>query len=86
MNYKGQGFLVGYKTYEKEGVRKHVYYVINGNKNAESGLYSDCEFIAIYQDTQTLKELKPQVVLFEVASQTFAGQTKNRFLNIQSVE
>ena len=47
-------------------------------------LYNDLEFITIIQDEQTIVELKPQIVTFEIASQTFAGQTKNRFLNIQS--
>lgn len=84
MNYLGKGLLVGYKTYKKDNADKHIYYVLNGNKDANNGLYNDLEFITIVQDEQTIAELKPQIVTFEIASQTFAGQTKNRFLNIQS--
>ena len=84
MNYLGKGLLIGYKTYKKDNVDKHIYYVLNGNKDANNGLYNDLEFITIVQDEQTIAELKPQIVTFEIASQTFAGQTKNRFLNIQS--
>ena len=84
MNYIGKGLLIGYKTYKKDNADKHIYYVLNGNKDDKNGLYNDLEFITIVQDKQTLVELKPQIVTFEIASQTFAGQTKNRFLNIQS--
>lgn len=65
-------------------MQTNIYYVLNGNKDANNGLYNDLEFITIVQDEQTIAELKPQIVTFEIASQTFAGQTKNRFLNIQS--
>ena len=84
MNYLGKGLLIGYKTYKKDNADKHIYYVLNGNKDANNGLYNDLEFITIVQDEQTIAELKPQIVTFEIASQTFSGQTKNRFLNIQS--
>lgn len=84
MNYLGKGLLIGYKTYKKDNADKHIYYVLNGNKDEKNGLYNDLEFITIVQDEQTIAELKPQIVTFEIASQTFAGQTKNRFLNIQS--
>jgi len=86
LNYLGKGLLIGYKTYKKDNVDKHIYYVLNGNKDNLNGLYNDLEFITIIQDEQTLAELKPQRVSFEIASQTFCGQTKNRFLNIQSEE
>lgn len=84
MNYIGKGFLVGYKTYKKNNIDKHIYYVLNGNKDSKSDLYNELEFITIIQDEQTLFELKPQIVTFEIASQTFGGQTKNRYLNIKS--
>ena len=84
MTYLGKGLLIGYKTYKKDNADKHIYYVLNGNKDDKNGLYNDLEFITIIQDEQTIAELKPQIVTFEIASQTFAGQTKNRFLNIQS--
>lgn len=85
MNYQGQGLLIGYKTYKKDNVDKHIYYVLNGNKDSKSGLYSECEFITIIQDEQTLKELKPQQVNFEVSSQSFGGQVRNRYINIRSI-
>lgn len=86
MNYIGKGLLVGYKTYKKDNIDKHVYYVLNGNKDEKNGLYNDLEFITIVQEQQTIENLRPQLVTFEIASQTFAGQTKNRFLNIQSIK
>ncbi len=84
MNYIGKGLLVGYKTYKKDNADKHIYYVLNGNKDDKNGLYNDLEFITIIQDEQTLAELRPQVVSFEIASQTFGGQTRNKFLNIRA--
>lgn len=86
MNYIGKGLLIGYKTYIKDNKTKHVYHVLNGNKDNTSGLYSDCEFITIIQDEQTLKVLKPQRVSFEISSQNFGGRISQRFLNIQSEE
>lgn len=83
MNYLGKGLLIGYKTYKKDNADKHIYYVLNGNKN-DKGLYDECEFITIIQDEQTLAELKPQRVTFEVASQSFGGRVMQRFLNIQA--
>lgn len=84
MNYIGKGLLVGYKTYKKDNIDKHIYYVLNGNKDDASGLYSDLEFITIIQDEQTLTELKPQRVSFEIASQNFGGKITQRFLNIKA--
>lgn len=83
MNYIGKGLLIGYRTYKKENADKHIYYVLNGEKDEENGLYTECEFITIIQDEQTLKELKPQVVTFEIACQNFGGKITQRFLNIQ---
>lgn len=84
MNYLGKGLLIGYKTYKKDNADKHIYYVLNGNKDDKNGLYNDLEFITIIQDEQTIAELRPQIVTFEIASQTFGGQTRNRFLNIRA--
>lgn len=84
MNYLGKGLLIGYKTYKKDNADKHIYYVLNGNKDDKNGLYSELEFITIIQDEQTLAELKPQRVTFEIASQNFGGKITQRFLNIQS--
>ncbi len=84
MNYLGKGLLIGYKTYKKDNADKHIYYVLNGNKDDKNGLYNDLEFITIIQDEQTIVELKPQIVTFEIASQNFGGKITQRFLNIQS--
>lgn len=86
MNYIGKGLLIGYKTYKKENQDKHIYYVLNGDKDHESGLYTDCELITIIQNEQTLEEIKSQNVSFEIASQNYGGTIKQRFLNIQSVK
>lgn len=86
MNYIGKGKLIGYKSYEKDGVKKHVYSVLNGDLDSETGLFTKLECITIIEDTQVLQELKPQNVTFEVSSNTYGGQTKNTYLNIQSVE
>ena len=82
MNYIGKGLLIGYKTYKKDETDKHVYYVLNGRKDNKSGLYNECDFITIIQDTQTLEELIPQRVSFEIVAQNYGGKITQRFLNI----
>lgn len=84
MNYIGKGHLIGFKTYKKDNVEKYIYYVLNGNKDNTNGLYTECEFITIIQDEQTLLEIKPQKVIFEIAIQNYGGKLNQRFLNIQS--
>ncbi len=85
MNYQGQGTLIGYKTYVKDNLTKHIYYVLNGNKDSENGLFSDVEFITIVQTEQTLKEIKPQQVTFEISVSNYGGKIQNRYLNIKSI-
>ncbi|GHV02580.1 hypothetical protein FACS1894211_14240 [Clostridia bacterium] len=85
MNYQGQGKLIAYRTYTKDGKAKHVYNVLNGNTDPKTGLFGECEYITIIQDAQTLKELKPQEVAFEVMARTFSGQTRNVYSNIRAL-
>ena len=86
MNYLGQGKLIGYKTYKKNNEDRHIYYVLNVAMDKPSGLYSECEFITVIQTEQTLKELKPQTVSFEVQTQNFGGRIQNRYMNIEPIE
>lgn len=86
MNYIGNGKLIAYHTYTKDNKQRHVYNVLNGTMDSASGLYSECEYITIIQDTQTLKELKPQSVTFEVAPRMFNGKTYNSFTNIREAQ
>ncbi|NCA92646.1 hypothetical protein EOM82_05265 [bacterium] len=83
MNYLGKGNLIGYKTYTKDGKQKHIYNVLNGNKDSKTGLYSECEYITIVQDEQTLIDIKPQNVSFEVACTNFGGKIQNRYMNLK---
>lgn len=85
MIYIGKGFLIGFKTYEKDGITKYVYNVLNGTKDSENGLYTECEYITIIQEEQTLKEIKPQPVTFELVNQNFGGKIQQRFINIKGV-
>jgi|GEM_PF-6394723 hypothetical protein len=86
MNYIGQGNLIAYRTYTKEGKQKHVFNVLNGNLDKKTGLYSDCEYITIIQDEQPLKDLKPQIVSFEVSAVYFGGKLSNRYINLRPKE
>jgi hypothetical protein len=86
MNYQGQGKLIAYRTYVKDGTTKHIYNVLNGNTDPKTGLYGECEFITIYQTEQTLRELKPQNVGFEIEARTFAGKPSLKYTNIRGLE
>ena len=77
-------WFFSFKTYKKNNADKFVYYILNGDRKNENSLYSDLEFITIIQDEQTIEELKPQKVTFEISSQTYSGKTTNRYLNIRS--
>lgn len=85
MNYKGKGLLIGYqKKTEKDGTEKHLYFVLNGNKDEETSLFSDCEFITIMQDEQTLEELKPQRVVFDIVVRNYGNSIRYKFENISA--
>lgn len=82
MNYQGQGKLIGYRTYTKDNEQKHVYNILNGTIDGKTGLYSECEYITVVQSEQTLIEVKPQDVRFEVQATNFGGQVRNRYMNV----
>lgn len=85
MNYQGQGKLIGYHTYKKDNVDKHIYDVLNGTIDPKTGLYDKLEYIQVFSEEQTLKDLKPQEVAFEIELRQFGGKTMPRYSNIQSV-
>lgn len=85
MNYQGQGKLIGYRTYTKDNEQKYVYNILNGTLDSKTGLYSECEYITVVQSEQTLPELKPQEVRFEVQATNFGGQVRNRYMNVTPI-
>lgn len=84
-NYQGQGKLIGYHSYKKDNVEKHIYTVLNGTIDEKTGLYTKTEYIQIFSETQVLKSLKPQEVTFEVEMKTFGKETKPSYSNIKSL-
>ena len=85
MGYLGVGRLIGYDSYEKDGVTKHIYSVLKG-QGMSNGLYERCELITIIQDKDTIPEKKCQDVLFTVETKKFNNEQYNAYSNVRPLK
>lgn len=52
-----EGKLIGYRTYDKDGKKKHIYDVFceGVEKDAATGLYKDeCKVVSVVEDTEAI--------------------------------
>ena len=84
-NYLGTGRLIGYKTYVSNNKAGHTYYVmVEGAKDPKTALFEDVEIIKINEETQVLKELKPQNVSYDLMPEQYGSKTFNKYKNIRA--
>ncbi|MDR3022051.1 MAG: hypothetical protein LBU60_05210 [Clostridiales bacterium] len=88
-NLRGEGQLVGYKTYTgKDKIVKHVYTILNNSDlDEKTGLYSVIQPVEIVESgEQKLSSLRPQKVGFEAQASMFRGEAQYRYVNIRELE
>lgn len=82
--YSGNGKLIGYRNYKaKDGKSVHVYTVLLGDTESDTGLSKELQLISIYQDKQVLGKLEVCLVEFDVKITEFKGEKQVRYSNIR---
>ena len=86
MSYIGIGKLVGYDSYTKDNVTKHLYSVLMSEGGGDAGLCKKCSLITIIQDSDTIPEKKAQMVMFNVEVKTFNKEQYSAYSNIRPIK